>query len=98
MTNAPWYCYLARCGDGSLYVGVTTDLQRRIAEHNAGRGAKYTRSRRPVTLVWWECWATPSEALKREAEIRAWRKSRKEAFIANQIRLNPGLASGSPQK
>ena len=98
MTDARWYCYLARCGDGSLYVGVTTDLQRRSAEHNAGRGAKYTRSRRPITLVWWERWATPSEALKREAEIRAWRKSRKEAFIANQIGLTPGLASGSPQE
>ena len=98
MTDAQWYCYLARCGDGSLYAGVTTDLQRRMAEHNAGRGAKYTRSRRPVTLVWWERWATPSEALKREAEIRAWRKSRKEAFIANQIRLNPRLASGSSQE
>ncbi len=98
MTDAQWYCYLARCSDGSLYAGVTTDLQRRMAEHNAGRGAKYTRSRRPITLVWWERWATPSEALKREAEIRAWRKSRKEAFIANRIHLNPGLARGSPQE
>ena len=98
MTDARWYCYLARCGDGSLYVGVTTDLQRRMAEHNAGRGAKYTRSRRPVTLVWWERWATPSEALKREAEIRAWRKSRKEAFIANWSRPNTRLASESPQE
>jgi len=93
MTDAQWYCYLARCGDGSLYAGVTTDLQRRMAEHNAGRGAKYTRSRRPVTLVWWERWATPSEALKREAEIHAWRKSRKEALIANQNHHKTGHAS-----
>jgi predicted GIY-YIG superfamily endonuclease len=56
MTDTLWYCYLARCCDGSLYVGITTDLHRRMAEHNAGRGAKYTRSRRPVTLVWWERW------------------------------------------
>ena len=83
MTNALWFCYLARCRDGSLYAGVATDLQRRIAEHNAGRGARYTRSRRPVTLVWWERWATRSEALKREAEVRRWRQSRKEALIAN---------------
>ena len=64
--DAQWYCYLARCGDGSLYAGVATDLQRCMAEHNAGRGVKYTRSRRPIALVWWGRWATPSEALKRE--------------------------------
>ena len=85
MPDTPWYCYLARCRDGSLYVGTTTDLHRRVAEHNAGRGARYTRSRRPITLVWWECCATRSAALKREAEVRTWRKSRKEAAVANWL-------------
>ena len=47
-----WWVYLLRCGDGTLYTGITDDLDRRLAAHNAGRGAKYTRSRRPVTLVW----------------------------------------------
>ena len=46
-----WWVYLLRCGDGTLYTGITDDLDRRLAAHNAGRGAKYTRSRRPVTLV-----------------------------------------------
>jgi predicted GIY-YIG superfamily endonuclease len=56
-----------------------------MAEHTAGRGAKYTRSRRPLTLVWWECYTTRSAALKREAEVRTWRKSRKEAAVANWL-------------
>lgn len=73
-----WYCYLARCRDGSLYAGMTTDLNRRAQERNEGKGAKYTRSRRPVTLVWWERFCTKSAALKREAEVKKWRKSRKE--------------------
>ena len=90
MTDALWYCYLIRCRDGSLYVGITTDLERRMAEHTAGRGARYTRSRRPLTLVWWECWATRSAALKREAEVRTWRKSPKEAAVANWLALNTG--------
>jgi putative endonuclease len=78
MTDRTWYCYLVRCRDDSLYVGITTDLNRREEEHNEGRGARYTRSRRPVTLVWWEQFGTKSAALKREAEVKKWRKSRKE--------------------
>ena len=78
MTDKAWYCYLARCRDDSLYAGTTTDLNRREEEHNQGKGAKYTRSRRPVTLVWWERFGTKSAALKREAEVKKWRKSRKE--------------------
>ncbi|MDH3599927.1 MAG: GIY-YIG nuclease family protein, partial [Candidatus Tectomicrobia bacterium] len=51
MTDKAWYCYLARCRDDSLYAGTTTDLNRREEEHNQGKRAKYTRSRRPVTLA-----------------------------------------------
>jgi putative endonuclease len=71
MTDTLWYGYLVRCRDGSLDVGVTTDLERRMAEHTAGRGAKYTRSRRPLTLVWWECCATRSTAVVRKNSILA---------------------------
>ena len=78
MSGERWYCYLARCRDDSLYAGITTDLKRRAKEHNEGRGAKYTRSRRPVTLVWWERFVTKSAALKRESEVKKWRKLRKE--------------------
>jgi putative endonuclease len=83
MPDTPWYCYLARCRDGSLYVGTTTDLHRRVAEHNAGQGARYTRSRRPITLVWWDACETRSAALKREAQVRSWRKHRKERLAAS---------------
>ena len=59
-----WWVYLLRCGDGTLYTGITDDLDRRLAAHNAGRGAKYTRSRRPVTLVWREEQPDKSVALR----------------------------------
>ncbi len=78
MVDAPWYCYLARCQDGSLYAGITTDLARRMAAHNEGTGAKCTRSRRPVRLVWWEVLGSKSDAAKREAEIKSWKKKRRD--------------------
>ena len=60
-----YYVYLLRCGDGTLYTGFTNDLARRLAAHNAGRGAKYTRGRRPVELVYWESFSNKSSALRR---------------------------------
>ncbi|QNM97598.1 GIY-YIG nuclease family protein [Chitinimonas koreensis] len=67
---AGWHVYLLRCGDGSLYCGVTNDLDARLAAHNAGRGARYTRSRLPVALAWSEPCADRSAAQKREAAIK----------------------------
>lgn len=65
------YVYIVRCRDGSLYTGYTTDVNRRVWEHNYGsKGAKYTRSRRPVTLVYSESYSTRSEAMKREYAIK----------------------------
>ena len=65
------YCaYILRCADGTLYSGYTADLVARVAMHNAGRGAKYTRSHRPVHLVYFESFATKEEALAREAAIK----------------------------
>jgi putative endonuclease len=81
MHETRWYFYLARCRDDSLYAGITTDLKRRAVEHNEGTGAKYTRSRRPVTLVWWERFGSKSAAAQREAEVKKWGKSRKEHLI-----------------
>jgi len=66
-----WSCYLLRCADGTLYCGVTNDLARRIAAHNAGRGARYTSGRRPVVLVWSEACATRGDALRRELQVKA---------------------------
>lgn len=79
-----WSVYMLRCADGSLYTGVTTDPQRRLAEHNgekAGRGARYTRVRRPVKLVWQEAGHDRSSALRRECAVKKMRKIDKEQLI-----------------
>ncbi|MHB8831267.1 MAG: GIY-YIG nuclease family protein [Patescibacteria group bacterium] len=73
----PWYVYIVRCRDGSLYTGIALDVQQRIKKHNSGDGAKYTRSHRPVRLVRKEKYATESQARKREAEIKAWPRIKK---------------------
>ena len=75
------YVYILRCIDGSLYTGWTTDLEHRLASHNEGTGAKYTRSRRPVELVYHEVYETRSEALKREAAIKRLSREKKLALI-----------------
>jgi len=79
----PFFCYLVRCADGSLYTGWTTDPERRAKEHNAGRGARYTRSRRPVKLVYVEELPDRSSALKREAQIKKYSHKRKEKLISS---------------
>jgi len=76
-----WHVYIVECADGSLYTGITTDLQRRIATHNAGNGARYTRSRRPVRLVYAETREDRSTALRREHEIKQMHVSAKQALI-----------------
>ena len=76
-----WYVYIVRCRDGSLYTGATNDLERRVAEHNAGTGARYTRSRRPVRLVWSERRRTRASAQRREAQIKSWPKEKKAALV-----------------
>lgn len=76
-----WYVYMLRCGDGSLYTGCTDDVERRLAVHNSGKGAKYTRSRLPVTLVYRESVADKSAALRREAAIKALPRAKKLALL-----------------
>lgn len=65
-----WYVYMLRCADGSLYTGVATDLERRLLEHNSGKGAKYTRGRAPVSLVYQERCADRRRATQREHRIK----------------------------
>lgn len=77
-----WFVYILRCRDGSLYTGYTNDIDTRIAAHNAGKGAKYTASRRPVKLAYTEPAESKSAAMKRELEIKGWIKAEKEALIA----------------
>ena len=76
-----WYVYILRCADGSLYTGITTDLDRRCKQHNAGTASRYTRSRLPVELVYQEARDSQSEALKRELEIKALTRQQKESLI-----------------
>ncbi len=64
------YTYILKCSDGSLYTGWTNHLERRVSAHQSGRGAKYTKSRRPVELVYWERFSTKAEAMSREAAIK----------------------------
>lgn len=76
-----WTVYLARCRDGTLYTGVTTDTERRLAEHNAGCGGAYTRARMPLTLVYWEQAPSRSRALRREHAIKRLTRSQKEDLV-----------------
>jgi putative endonuclease len=77
-----WTVYLARCRDGTLYTGITTDPERRLAEHNAGCGAAYTRTRLPVVFVYWEAASDRSSALRREHAIKGLSRAGKEALAA----------------
>jgi predicted GIY-YIG superfamily endonuclease len=76
-----WFVYLVRCRDGSLYTGIAKDVARRCQQHNAETGSRYTRSRRPVILVYQESKRSRSLALKREAAIKAMTRREKEALI-----------------
>ena len=72
------YTYMLRCQDGSLYTGWTTDIEKRVRMHNEGKGAKYTHSRRPVKLVYYETFGTKEEAMSREYAIKRLKKKEKE--------------------
>ena len=76
-----WYVYILRCRDDSLYTGCTDDVERRLAVHRSGKGAKYTRSRLPVTLVYQEEAADKSAALRREAAIKSLTRKEKLALL-----------------
>lgn len=75
------YTYMVECKDGSYYTGWTNHLEKRIQDHNNGKGAKYTKAKRPVTLVYYETFATKEEAMKREYAIKQMNRKEKEALI-----------------
>lgn len=81
MMDQNWNVYILQCGDGSLYTGISTDVQRRLAEHRNGKGAKYTRSRGPLELVYQEECPDKSAALRRELEIKALPRAEKLKLI-----------------
>ncbi|NOR51836.1 MAG: GIY-YIG nuclease family protein [Gammaproteobacteria bacterium] len=81
-----WYLYIVRCADSSLYTGITTDLERRISEHNSSKlGSKYTRARRPVELVYHELFGNRSTVSAREAEIKKMTPAQKRTLIQSSI-------------
>lgn len=75
------YTYILRCSDGTLYTGYSTDVKARVLKHNSGKGAKYTKARRPVELVYYEEYSSKSEALRREAAIKKLSRIQKEELI-----------------
>ena len=82
--EAKWYLYILRCGDGTLYTGITTDVPKRLEQHRTGKGAKYTRGRSPLELVYREECGNHSEALKRELAVKKLTREQKEVLIRGQ--------------
>ena len=80
-----FFVYMVRCADGTLYTGFARDPQARVDVHNAGKGAKYTRSRLPVTLVYSEECPSLSAALKRECQLKPLSRAKKEALISDEL-------------
>ncbi|MGO9117273.1 MAG: GIY-YIG nuclease family protein [Desulfomonilaceae bacterium] len=89
----PWFVYIVRCSDDSLYCGTTTNLRRRLDAHNSGAGARYTRSRLPVQLVWHIQGGSKSAAFKEEFRIKRLQKDEKELLVASQ----PHTEGSSPR-
>jgi len=86
------YCYILQCADGSYYVGVSDSPDRRLQEHNEGKGADWTAERRPVVLVWTEPHESLSSARNRENQLKRWSHAKKAALIGGSPRLRSGQA------
>lgn len=86
------YTYILECSDGSYYVGSTKNLEKRIAQHNAGEGAEYTKHRLPVKLVYFEECLSIEDAFLREKQIQGWSRKKRQALINNQAEKLPELA------
>ena len=76
----PWFLYILQCGDGTLYTGITKDIERRVKMHNDGKGASYTRTRRPVKILYQEKCRSRTKALVRECEIKSFPREKKLAL------------------
>lgn len=85
------YVYILRCGDNSLYTGWTNNLENRLKMHKTARGAKYTKGRGPINLVYFEVFLSKSEALKREYEIKKFTKNQKEELVKTGNKSKIGI-------
>ena len=81
MSEEIWYLYILKCGDGTLYTGITPDVEKRLEAHRSGKGAKYTRGRGPLELCYTEIWGGQSEALRREHQIKQLSREEKRKLI-----------------
>ena len=86
----PWM-YILQCVDGSYYVGSTWNLEKRLWQHNQGKGAKYTAQRRPVELVYSEEYDSIADAFEREKQVQNWSRAKREALIRGEYDTLPGL-------
>jgi len=82
-----WHVYILRCADGSLYIGETNRLDKRVARHNEGRASTFTASRRPVSLVYSEVHSDRHSALARERQLKRWTRAKKEALVSGNREL-----------
>jgi len=89
-----WFLYLIRCNNGRLYTGISTDVQRRLAEHEAGKGAKFLRGKGPLAVVFQQPAGSRSEALKAEAALKKLSRTDKEAVVQTGRFLTPLLQAG----
>lgn len=85
-----WYVYILLCSDNSLYTGISNDPNRRFLAHQTGKGSKYTRSHKPIEILYTEKFETKGEALKRELEIKSWSRKKKLDFLGNQGQKDAG--------
>ena len=83
-----WSCYILECADATYYAGVATDVRERKDEHNAGLGAKHTRSRRPVRLVWSRACSSYAQARGFEARLKGWSREKKRFLVVGSLRLD----------
>jgi putative endonuclease len=83
-----WFCYILECADHSYYVGVATDVHEREHEHNLGQGAKHTRLRRPVRVVWSRECASYAQARSLEARLKGWTRDKKRLVVLGSLRLD----------
>jgi putative endonuclease len=89
--GADWSLYILRCGDGSFYTGVTTDIGRRFRAHQEGKASRFTRTHRPVTLIYQEPCGTRSQALTRECAVKSMSRSKKEDLVAGGSSTGPSI-------
>ncbi len=82
-----WFIYILRCGNGDLYTGMTANLERRICEHQSGKGGRFTKSVRPVELLYSEAFHVKRDAVDRERKLKGWSRKKKLALVAGSVEV-----------